>query len=474
MLQGAGALLLHQCVRALPGRRLVCRGNWQGQAVYAKLFCGGKAARDARRDSTGVRMLQRACIPTPPLLYDGSDIDDKWRVLVFAAITPSNSADEVLQGLANQAGGRAELARRLVAVVAAHHAGGLLQRDMYLKNFLVTDSEVFTLDGDGIRPLPAIFGRKLALANLALLLSHFDVDDDSFLPRLYAHYAQKRGWQEKAADLHRLQKLVAGKRRRRVSRYADVKVFRCCTDIAVTQSFHRYQAIVRRHDTPVLRAWLDDLEHPFADGRVRFLKRGNTATVATVWLDGREVVVKRYHLKNFWHAVRRALRPSRAAISWANAHRLRHYAIATAEPLALQECRWGILRRQAYCISAMVDAPDAQQFFADAGVARERKVEAAARIAHLLDKLRRLGLVHGDMKATNLKILADGSPVLLDLDALHAPRFGLRRGLSKDLRRLLRNWQDTPEITLLLQDALRQAYGDAKLLYRAGILSEVT
>lgn len=469
VLRDGSTLHLTAKVRELPGRRRVYRAQWQGHPVYAKLFYGRKAVRDASRDAGGVRALMAAAIPTPPLLYEGVDAAGEWRVLVYQAMTSAVNAEEALLALAQDAAARERLARRLVAAVAAHHQAGLVQRDMYLKNFLVTEAEVLTLDGDGIRPLPAMFGRAAALANLAWLLSKFDVDDDTWLPGLYALYAEKRGWRNDADGLSRLHKLTATRRRRAVSRYADAKIFRSCSDVAVQQDFRRYRAIARRHDSPALRALLDDVEGHFTGGQARFLKRGNTCTVAAVQLDGRETVVKRYNIKGFWHGMSRAWRSSRAAASWANAHRLKMYGIATAEPLALQERRWGWLRREAYFVAEWVEAPDALQFFADPAIPRERKREAAMRVARLMDKLRRLGLTHGDMKATNLKILPDGTPVLLDLDAMHEPRWRLRRGLVKDVRRLLDNWREAPQTKALLQEAFRHVYGDAALLQGAGI-----
>ncbi len=476
LLEDGSRLLPGATVRELPGRRRVCRALWQGRPVYAKLFHGRKSGRDAGRDARGARALAQAAIPAPALLYDGATADGSGRVLVYAAIEEGCNAEDAWRALVRDADARLALAERLVATVAAHHNAGLVQRDMYLKNFLVTEAAVFTLDGDAIRPLPVLFGRAAALANLALLLSKFDADDDVWLPRLHAAYVRGRGWQVREADVRRLRARTAALRRRVASRYADAKVFRPCSDVVVTRDFHRYRAIARRHDTPALQALLDDLDRRLAGDGARPLKRGNTCTVAAMQLDGREVVVKRYNIKNFWHGLSRAWRSSRAAVSWANAHRLGVYGIATPAPLALQERRWGPLRREAYFVADRVEAPDALAFFADPAIPRGRKAEAAMRIARLMDKLARLGVVHGDMKATNLKMLPDGTPVLLDLDALHEPRLRgrLRRGLVRDLRRLLQNWRDVPETALLLRDALWQVYTDAGLLRRAGILGEET
>lgn len=470
-LADGATLTLLEVVRELPGRRLVGRGVWSGRPVYAKLFFGGKAVRDAGRDAAGVRALAQADIPTPALLHAGATADGERLALIFAAVTEGRNAEEAWLALSADAPARLAQARRLVTAVAAHHSAGLLQHDMYLKNFLLTDAQVLTLDGDGIRLLPRVLGRRAALRNLAVLLSKFDVEDDAWLPQLYEDYARCRGWALRTADAAWLRSHTAAHRRRAARSYADSKVFRNCSDVEVERSFRHFQAIARRHDTARLRELLADPEAGFRAPDAHYLKQGNTSTVASMQLGECEVVVKRYNIKSFWHGVSRAWRASRAAASWSNAHRLKMYGIATAEPLALLERRWGWLRRQAYFITAQVDAPDALQFFADPQITATQKRQAARQMARLLHKLGSLHIVHGDMKATNIKVLPDGRPLLLDLDAMHETRcaWWARRGQVKDVRRLLHNWHEVPQTKTLLQDALRQEYQDDDLLRKAGV-----
>ena len=76
-------------------------------------------------------------------------------------------------------------------------------------------------------------------------------------------------------------------------------------------------------------------------------------------------------------------------------------------------------------------------------------------IVNTLVKLWRAGYSHGDLKATNI-LIANGNPVLIDLDATqhHRSRFFTRRGITRDLRRFLRNWQDEPLIQQQAKTAL--------------------
>ncbi len=460
-------------VRTVPNKRLVCRCVWSGQPVYAKIFLGKNAARYADRDAQGVAWLSEAGIRTPTLLSVSETADSRARVLLFAEILDAMNAEQQLASLDHAQ--KAEFAGLLVQEVAAHHRSGLVQTDMYLKNFLIKSKQVYTLDGDGVRQLSGFFQKRQKLINLATLLSKFDVLDDGWIPALYARYCLHTGELSHAADISSLLWFVQKIRQSQVSAYADRKVFRNCTDVKVLHGIDSFKAIAagfnQEHtDAEVLDACLSKPEQN--------LKNGNTCTVGFAELAGRRVVVKRYNIKGFWHGLNRAFRVSRAALSWANAHRLLMSNIATAQPLALIEMRWGLLRRRAYYLSAYVDAPDALQFFAQCGSLEQKQI-AARHLATLLHKMYLLKYTHGDFKATNIKIV-DLQPLLIDLDAMraHSNRFFgfvFRHGHVKDLKRLMRNWSNDQQTQALLRQALSDEYLSAgsdaskQILIRAGI-----
>ena len=72
---------------------------------------------------------------------------------------------------------------------------------------------------------------------------------------------------------------------------------------------------------------------------VRTLKDGNSSTVMVVRVNDRPVVVKRYNIKGRRHGLARALRATRAARAWRNAHALLFDGVPTARPLAMLEKR---------------------------------------------------------------------------------------------------------------------------------------
>ena len=150
------------------------------------------------------------------------------------------------------------------------------------------------------------------------------------------------------------------------------------------------------------------------------------------------LVVKRYNLKNIWHAFGRSWRPSRAWHSWREGHRLRFYGIATPEPLALVEERFGPLRRRAFLVNAFCPGRDLLEILsADA----EPPAEIAAALLALFGTLHALRISHGDFKATNL-LWHDGQVVLIDLDAMTQHRSSRTHAQAwrRDRARFLRNW----------------------------------
>lgn len=454
-------------VRVVPAKRLVCQGMWCGQSVYAKLFFGQGAAKYWARDKQGIASLLQADIATPPLLFAGLSQDNQQHVLILQAVTSAKNAEVYWRELTLDPIARLELAKKLVLKVATHHLAGLLQKDLYLKNFLLQAAEgvdvqgakVFTLDGDGIRRMPRLFASRAQQKNLATLFSKFDVLDDHHIPELYRLYCKRLGKQGSHQADAKIWRLTQKIRRKVASGYANKKVFRNCTDVKVATSPKSFIAVATTFKVEDFAVQL--LDGALLDKAANF-KNGNTCTVAKASVAGSDVVIKRYNIKNFWHGLNRALRSTRAAKSWANAYRLMISDILTPAPIALVEERWGFLRRRAYFVSDYVEAPDVQQYFAQT-VSLQQKKTVAQNLATLFYKMYLLRFTHGDCKATNIKIL-DAEPVLIDLDSMNAyPIHWLatawfRLQHIKDLKRLMKNWADDAETLTLLKQAFAEKY----------------
>ncbi|MDR2875979.1 MAG: lipopolysaccharide kinase InaA family protein [Methylobacillus sp.] len=466
-LEHAPPLQCQHVARRVPGRRIVCSALWQGRAVYAKLFIGEKAARYANRDARGAKALMERGLPTPELLHQCAIAGEQGQALIFAFVPESRNLEEVW----NAAGPRQRhvLADKLARAVAAHHAAGVVQTDLYLRNFLLAADVLYTLDGDGIRVHPEGVSREAALENFALLLSKLNAPDDVRTAEWLALYAQARDW-DGPIPLQELQTRVRAVRYRTVQKFVARKVLRDCTDIFVERRFNRYLAVTRAEMDDDLKRVIENPDSFFQAPDSAYLKRGNTCTIVLAQSGERRVVIKRYNIKNLRHAVGRAWRPTRASVSWSNAHMLRAFEIPTPMPLALIERRWGVLRREAWLLMDYAEGADIADVLADASLSDEQKQDAAVQTANLLYQLRLLRIEHGDMKADNIRWV-DGAPMLLDLDAmrLHRDEYRFAQRHERDLRRFLKNWNDAPEILERVKSALRLAYGNDPLLARVGV-----
>lgn len=477
------SLTVTQVIRTIPNRRYVCSGVFNHQAVYAKIFTGKSATAYALRDKAGSELLKQANILTPELLL-AKALDDGVYILIYAAVENAQNAEDVWRS--SDAEIRFLLMQQLLQTVALHHQAGLLQTDLHLKNFLVQKHAgqadlIYTLDGDGIRRLSPWFRQRQQLRNLATLFSKMDVLDDGWIAEFYACYCAQLGLTSSPVAAAKVWQLTQKIRNEVANGYADKKVFRNCTDVKVTQNFRQFMAVASgfnlESDAPA--CILNSMDQYLRDPQHN-IKNGNTCTVAKALFASQPVVIKRYNIKSFWHGFNRALRVSRAAKSWANAHRLIISNIATAKPLALLEERFGCLRRRAYYLSAYVEAPDVKQFFASAIAAGDKEI-AAHNVAALFYKFYLLRYSHGDCKATNIKIV-NLAPVLIDLDAMQTHFGGMfsdfcfEKKHIKDLQRFMKNWENDMETTNLLKQALQFAYtsedvydGD-NILIRAGIV----
>lgn len=465
-LENASVLLCQRIVRRLPGRRLVCQGIWDSKPVFAKLFIGDRARSYAERDMRGVKALTENGLLAPALLHAGNIDGQPGLALIYEFIADSQNAETVWKE--SNAEQRRLLADTLVRTVAQHHSAGLFQTDLYPRNFLCTDAGIYTLDGDGIRIRS--MGRRTSMTNLALLLSKFDVLDDIYIPEWLHIYCKERSWPQDYVSPKALQRQVQALRREMAQKNVYRKVLRDCTDVLVEHCFSRFIAVSRILQTDDLLQVINAPDTWLNAPTCQYLKNGNTCTVGLVQAGTQKIVIKRYNIKNFWHSLNRALRKTRASTSWSNAHLLQAFEIATPTPLALIEKRWGPLRREGYFLTEYVEGPDISEVLADLNISSECKCEIVRQVADLFSKLNLLQIEHGDMKATNFKIV-DGKLLLLDLDAMRQHRYGwwFRHRHTRDLRRFLKNWHNAPDILRMMESALITAYGNDPVLAMAGI-----
>lgn len=442
-----GRVLCTQALRILPGRRWTLAGTTERglHDVVVKVFLPARhARRDFVREQRGLETLHRHAIAAPPILYAGALTEPAGWAIVTAALR-GQTADMM---------GTAALPA-LMRAIALQHAEGIEQRDAHLANFMIVDGTAWTLDGAGIRARRALPARR-ARRNLARWLAQFPPSIDRRTGELLTLYRTARwdGGRVGSADGFRNQ--IARERRHRERRQV-AKSLRSCSAYTATRAFRTFSVIDRRRDTPALRAWLAAPDAPFQNPQADWIKRGNSASVVRLQLDGRTLVVKRYNLKDLGHRLRRCWRPSRAWHSWRNAQRLRLWGLPTPRPVALLEERFGWLRGRAFLVSEY--APGEPLAGALACARPQDRTALLTNLCTLLNTMARLRLSHGDLKATNLLVDQENNLMLLDLDALrrYRRRATFFQAFALDLARLRANWADRPALLAELDQALTDA-----------------
>ncbi len=442
-----GTLHCDELLRIVPGKRAVLRGEWQGRPVLAKLFTAA-GRRQAEREQEGYRLLQAAAIPTPELLAVSQQ--DDQAVLLFEWL----AAAEPLVAM-HEAPDEARMAL-LLDLAAQLHRAGLYQSDLHGGNFLLSEGRAWCIDAASVvkgpaEPLPP----AEVVENLALLIAQFPLREQSQAQQLVLAHPVTAG--VSAAQREMLPAAVVRRWRVRRDQYLG-KCFRDTTEIAFHRQSDRVYACRRARLGPELTAFFADPDAAMRTGEM--LKDGNSATVVRRLLDGRPVVIKRYNIKNGLHALRRFWRPSRAWVSWRNAHHLQLLGLSTPPPVAFLERRIGPFRGRAWYISDHIEGEPLLGLFEQ----REPTAQEHEGLADYFRLATREQLVHGDMKATNL--FADGERVwILDLDAMRTVgRTARWRALfARDLARFARNWQRQPEWLRTLLDIYMPVSGQRKI-----------
>lgn len=448
----AGRMQLLEWLRVLPGQRYVARAEWQGRTVLAKLMVGSRAKRHFQRERDGAMLLREQQMATPALLAEGYEpAQGGW--LLFEFLDGAESLGAVWQAVEREpvlSDAQQAVLGEALGAIARLHAKGLWQSDLHLDNLLRHDGQLYLVDGGGVRaqtpgqPLT----RERVLENLGLFFGQLPATLEPIIEELLVHYVLVNG--EHALPMEALSREVAKVRRWRLRDYLD-KAGRDCTLFSVRRGTSGLLA-VRREEESRLQPLLANLDQGMAGGR--FLKKGGSATVARVEVDGRPLVVKRYNIKGLGHWLQRCWRPTRAWHSWVEGNRLDFLGIATPRPLAVLEHRWLGLRGRSYLITELLQGEDLIARWQSHLDSTPPQAELDA-LDRLFANLIRERVSHGDLKGHNL-FWDDDRWTLIDLDAVrqHDSDAAFERAYAKDRGRFLRNWPADSALHRLLDERL--------------------
>ena len=435
----------------MPGKRLSCVTEWEGQTVFTKLFFDpDRVHTHWQREEDGVRALTKGKIATPKVLYSGFSGVENIRVHIFEYLADGISFKQRWD--LTPADDRLGLILALAQLIADHHEQGICQNDLHLDNFFCVGEQIYTLDGASIKAQEKPLDHKASMNNIALLFAQLPVECEQWIDEVYQRYLARRGWKRTPNEEHWLQRAIVRQRILR-QRHLFKRIMRTCRDFKCLKSWDNFTVYDQSYNSLSFHQFLTDIDRYIDGGKL--LKRGNSATVAEIKIGGRKIVVKRYNIKSPLHAANRALRKSRASIAWRNAHRLLFYDIATPKPIALIEQRWGPIRKTSYFISESITGPDAEVFFSQNAPDLRPTQIVADSITALIRKLELQKISHGDLKATNF-LIEKKRALLIDLDAMreHTGKSKARRRHRRDLKRFFKNWVSNTELTELFKQRL--------------------
>ena len=185
---------------------------------------------------------------------------------------------------------------------------------------------------------------------------------------------------------------------------------------------------------------LDDPDVFLDNSKTKIIQDNFKSKVGIVVLDGKKLVIKRHNYKSRWHKFKRYFRPTRSSRNWYYSHFLISKGIFVPKPVAFVEKRIGLLRGMSHFIYEYVEGITGEEYFKSYMESAEKTEMAMDMVLSILFKIRELGLIHGDIRMSNL-IFQDDRICLLDFDDMRPnrwykpPRVRNRdiRGLKKDI-----------------------------------------
>ena len=449
-----GSFIAEQVVRLIPGRRMVAFGVWQGKPAVAKLFYDrNHAGRHYEKDLAGVEVMVEKKIPTATLKNDGATRDEKVYALIFDRIQKGESLEKIWQ-MRECIDDVLPTLQAVMIELATQHVLGVMQSDMHMGNFIVGGKIIYTLDGADITSQDMMLSREVSMKNLALFLSQLGAGVNGLQEQLFRHYAKARGWLLKPQESREMRLLIKKWNESRWKSY-EKKIFRDSSEFISMRRFTMRGTMRRDHAGEEFNQFIQQPDAVFSRSDAVMLKNGRSSTVIKTELDGRELVIKRYNMKNIWHRLRRALRDTRAHQSWRLAQKLNLFYVNTAKPVAYIESNVMGVRGHSYYVTTYVKGQDLKQTLS-AAQSQAQSMSLVGRVSALMRSLVGLEITHGDLKATNILVNEQHQPVFIDLDGAreHLSSVGLHKAWKQEVQRLLQNFDDTPAVREMFRQKL--------------------
>ncbi len=425
---GEITLSCRKLLREVPGTRRVYDALQDGQPVIAKVFCDKLWSREhLDREWRHLKLLAERNLNGPEPLRRGlTEAGD--RVLTTAKIEHAVSALDQFESEGHTAGKTAVL-QRIAAELAKYHQKGVVQKDLHLGNFLVSNGTTFALDAAKMEFGSGPVGKNAAVSQAALLACYLAEESPETARKVCQAYFGARGWEMTEADAAEFDKQLKIQRSRQIER-------------ALRKCLRTNKRHIRIQNEQMVAVF--DREFADGDSAAEFtkkvdtllksgetLKDSNTTCVSRVKWNGRDAVIKRFNHKGPLHSLRHTLKGSRAKRAWVNANRLMMLRISTPRPLAyIERYNMGMVW-ECYLITEYVDGPNLYLYMIDGRTTKQDIRSITEKIKRLFAKLEAGRITHGDLKYANIFVV-EGEPILMDLDSMVVHRLDLTHKLWMD------------------------------------------
>ncbi len=231
----------------------------------------------------------------PHLHYSGKSEDQKIHVIIFERLQHAHNLKTLWLNRESDEH-VVPVLHAVMIEVATQHVLGVMQRDMHLGNFMLSGKTIYTLDGADIQIDKNMLDRQDSIENISLLLSQLGAGVETLKQSLLLHYSKARGWLLKPADMTEVALQLKKCDAERWRRYSK-KIFRASTEFERIERFVWRGMFAARVPCSEMLAFLQEPDKVFSEPHAIMLKDGRSSTVIRVTLDGRDVVIKRYNMK---------------------------------------------------------------------------------------------------------------------------------------------------------------------------------
>ena len=435
--RGEVELKIETILRIVPGKRLVAVTRWENEPVILKIFFQpGHWKRNLLKDIKGINLLRQSSIQTPGIIHQTTTADTAAGVLIIDYLQRGASLASMFDEASTDAG-QLDILQAAVKTIARCHRAGVWQEDIHLDNFMMSDGHLYLLDGGEIKSTMDVLDEHIRVENLVMFLAQFPVTIDHHLEKAVEHY-QSNSELSTSLDIALIKGKIRDARVFRLNHY-ERKLFRSTTANRCVQNRNRFAIYDRSIHSEEIESFINK-PNEYIDEK-KLVKKGNTSTVASITINNKQFMLKRYNIKGLWHGLKRSIQPSRAHHSWRNGAMLEVLGLATPHAFLFMEERFlWFFRARAYILCEKIEGNTVLEQLQDSAESPEAE-KILREFTCVFKVMEQYQINHGDMKASNF-IYSGDKLYMFDLDAMqrHKSRRKFMALFCKDIVRFRKNW----------------------------------